>query len=212
MPQPQYAPPPAVTYSPQFQTAPPVAPSYTQVPPTPSPPTSLTVVKKPSRPPLKSPMAGTFYRCPAPGEPPFVKVGDKVTERLYEGCNQAYILKFDRNTAIYKMPDVPNPSDENTTVIEQQTVRDVLENNDRQVQQINSKESSQSVDESEESPKSEQDEDTVARESVREREFKACGCCSRRERSATERRVRGSRRRRKTAAVFAVSIREEIAR
>ncbi|CAI8591901.1 unnamed protein product [Vicia faba] len=31
-----------------------------------------------SYPPLKCPMAGTFYRCPAPGEPPFVKVGDKV--------------------------------------------------------------------------------------------------------------------------------------
>ncbi|RWR77222.1 biotin carboxyl carrier protein of acetyl-CoA carboxylase 2, chloroplastic-like protein [Cinnamomum micranthum f. kanehirae] len=33
---------------------------------------------KSSHPPLKCPMAGTFYRCPAPGEPPFVKVGDKV--------------------------------------------------------------------------------------------------------------------------------------
>lgn len=31
-----------------------------------------------SHPPLKCPMAGTFYRCPGPGEPPFVKVGDKV--------------------------------------------------------------------------------------------------------------------------------------
>ncbi|TKY50195.1 Biotin carboxyl carrier protein of acetyl-CoA carboxylase 2 [Spatholobus suberectus] len=31
-----------------------------------------------SYPPLKCPMAGTFYRSPAPGEPPFVKVGDKV--------------------------------------------------------------------------------------------------------------------------------------
>ncbi|KAM3236661.1 biotin carboxyl carrier protein of acetyl-CoA carboxylase, chloroplastic-like [Capsicum annuum] len=31
-----------------------------------------------SLPPLKSPMAGTFYRSPGPGEPPFVKVGDKV--------------------------------------------------------------------------------------------------------------------------------------
>ncbi|KAH1032151.1 hypothetical protein J1N35_044325 [Gossypium stocksii] len=29
-------------------------------------------------PPLKSPMAGTFYTSPGPGEPPFVKVGDKV--------------------------------------------------------------------------------------------------------------------------------------
>ncbi|XP_010525117.1 PREDICTED: biotin carboxyl carrier protein of acetyl-CoA carboxylase 2, chloroplastic-like [Tarenaya hassleriana] len=32
----------------------------------------------PSHPPLKSPMAGTFYRSPAPGEPPFIKVGDKI--------------------------------------------------------------------------------------------------------------------------------------
>ncbi|KAK9271771.1 hypothetical protein L1049_002134 [Liquidambar formosana] len=31
-----------------------------------------------SHPPLKCPMAGTFYRSPAPGEPSFVKVGDKV--------------------------------------------------------------------------------------------------------------------------------------
>ncbi|XP_030547141.1 biotin carboxyl carrier protein of acetyl-CoA carboxylase 2, chloroplastic-like [Rhodamnia argentea] len=31
-----------------------------------------------SHPPLKCPMAGTLYRSPAPGEPPFVKVGDKV--------------------------------------------------------------------------------------------------------------------------------------
>ncbi|PKI38756.1 hypothetical protein CRG98_040869 [Punica granatum] len=31
-----------------------------------------------SHPPFKCPMAGTFYRSPAPGEPPFVKVGDKV--------------------------------------------------------------------------------------------------------------------------------------
>ncbi|XP_072992361.1 biotin carboxyl carrier protein of acetyl-CoA carboxylase, chloroplastic [Typha latifolia] len=33
---------------------------------------------KSSLPPLNCPMAGTFYRSPAPGEPPFVKVGDKV--------------------------------------------------------------------------------------------------------------------------------------
>ncbi|CAI8613288.1 unnamed protein product [Vicia faba] len=80
MPQPEYAPPPAVMYSPQPQMAPPVAPSYTLAPPTPSPSTSLVAVKSPksSRPPLKSPMAGTFYRSPAPGEPPFVKVGDTV--------------------------------------------------------------------------------------------------------------------------------------
>ncbi|CAI0454374.1 unnamed protein product [Linum tenue] len=41
-----------------------------------SPPAAKT--SSSSHPPLKSPMAGTFYRCPGPGEPPFVKVGDKV--------------------------------------------------------------------------------------------------------------------------------------
>lgn len=77
LPQPQYAPQPAVMYSPPPQH---FAPSSTQAPLAPSPSTSPPAVKllKSSRPPLKSPMAGTFYRSPAPGEPPFVKVGDKV--------------------------------------------------------------------------------------------------------------------------------------
>jgi acetyl-CoA carboxylase biotin carboxyl carrier protein len=29
---------------------------------------------------VKSPMVGTFYRCPKPGDPPFVEVGDAVRE------------------------------------------------------------------------------------------------------------------------------------
>lgn len=80
MPQPEYAPQPAVLYSQPSQTAPPVAPSHALALPAPSTPTSPPSVKLPtsSHPPLKSPMAGTFYRCPAPGEPPFVKVGDNV--------------------------------------------------------------------------------------------------------------------------------------
>ncbi|XP_002988286.2 biotin carboxyl carrier protein of acetyl-CoA carboxylase 2, chloroplastic isoform X1 [Selaginella moellendorffii] len=32
----------------------------------------------PQYPPMVSPMAGNFYRSPGPGEPPFVKLGDKV--------------------------------------------------------------------------------------------------------------------------------------
>ncbi|GAV65699.1 Biotin_lipoyl domain-containing protein [Cephalotus follicularis] len=78
----------------------PAAPVYTMPPPIPhatysspppaaapaSPPTSAPVPALPApaktaqstHPPLKCPMAGTFYRCPGPGEPPFVKVGDKV--------------------------------------------------------------------------------------------------------------------------------------
>ncbi|XP_055811518.1 biotin carboxyl carrier protein of acetyl-CoA carboxylase, chloroplastic-like [Solanum dulcamara] len=55
-------------------------------PPAPAPPPIQTPAPSPaaaksadsSLPPLKSPMAGTFYRSPAPGEPVFVKVGDKV--------------------------------------------------------------------------------------------------------------------------------------
>ncbi|CAI9787153.1 unnamed protein product [Fraxinus pennsylvanica] len=63
--------------------------SYTQpavLPPVPTPSPVSTAAPSPpktqisnsSHPPLKCPMAGTFYRSPAPGEPPFVKVGDKV--------------------------------------------------------------------------------------------------------------------------------------
>ncbi|XP_044482893.1 biotin carboxyl carrier protein of acetyl-CoA carboxylase, chloroplastic-like isoform X2 [Mangifera indica] len=51
------------------------APSATPSPSTPPPPAKSP---KSSLPSLKCPMAGTFYRSPAPGEPPFVKVGDKV--------------------------------------------------------------------------------------------------------------------------------------
>lgn len=50
-----------------------------------SPPSSAPALALPppkgttsSLPAFKSPMAGTFYRSPAPGEPPFIKVGDKV--------------------------------------------------------------------------------------------------------------------------------------
>ncbi|TYG65014.1 hypothetical protein ES288_D06G151500v1 [Gossypium darwinii] len=37
---------------------------------------------------------------------------DTLGERLYEGCNQAYILKFDRNTVIHKLPNVAQSSGE----------------------------------------------------------------------------------------------------
>ncbi|XP_027916997.1 uncharacterized protein LOC114176202 isoform X1 [Vigna unguiculata] len=48
---------------------------------------------------------------------------DTLGERLYEGCNQAYILKFDSNTTIYNMPDVPRISDGKTSD-DQQEVSD----------------------------------------------------------------------------------------
>ncbi|KAL8118129.1 biotin carboxyl carrier protein of acetyl-CoA carboxylase, chloroplastic-like [Apium graveolens] len=80
--------PPAAPYvmmqSPSYQTAAPP-----QLPPTQAAPASAkasppalaappAAAPKSSHPPLKCPMAGTFYRCPAPGSPPFVMVGDKV--------------------------------------------------------------------------------------------------------------------------------------
>ncbi|KAI7993116.1 hypothetical protein LOK49_LG12G02012 [Camellia lanceoleosa] len=45
-------------------------------------------------------------------EPEAYYVIDTLGERLYEGCNQAYILKFDRNTTIYKLPSSPQLSEE----------------------------------------------------------------------------------------------------
>lgn len=37
-------------------------------------------------------------------EPEAYHIIDTLGERLYEGCNQAYILKFDRDTVIHKLP------------------------------------------------------------------------------------------------------------
>ncbi|XP_047969544.1 biotin carboxyl carrier protein of acetyl-CoA carboxylase 2, chloroplastic-like isoform X2 [Salvia hispanica] len=70
---------PQTTYSPQPPTT--NVPAPTSSTPSPSPsPAALPAPAKPksSHPPFKSPMAGNFYRSPAPGAPPFVKVGDKV--------------------------------------------------------------------------------------------------------------------------------------
>ena len=80
MPQPQSPAQPAMVYSPPSLAAPPAAPASTPThapaPATPAPSTSPPAAKsaKSSLPPLKSPMAGTFYRSPGPGEPAFVKV------------------------------------------------------------------------------------------------------------------------------------------
>ncbi|KAJ7978278.1 Biotin carboxyl carrier protein of acetyl-CoA carboxylase [Quillaja saponaria] len=73
----------SMIHSPPIPVAPPVTPN-TPLAPTPVSPAPKAspspAVKSPksSHPPLKCPMAGTVYRSPAPGEPPFIKVGDKV--------------------------------------------------------------------------------------------------------------------------------------
>lgn len=62
------------------QMAPAPAPAPAPATSAPAAPLALPSPSKPksSYPPLKCPMAGTFYRAPAPGAPPFVKVGDKI--------------------------------------------------------------------------------------------------------------------------------------
>ncbi|XP_031257630.1 biotin carboxyl carrier protein of acetyl-CoA carboxylase 2, chloroplastic-like isoform X1 [Pistacia vera] len=73
MPHLMYAqPPPAAPASPPAAAASPAASAPAPALPAPPKPAQS------SHPPLKCPMAGTFYRSPAPGEPPFIKVGDKV--------------------------------------------------------------------------------------------------------------------------------------
>ncbi|XP_047962637.1 biotin carboxyl carrier protein of acetyl-CoA carboxylase 2, chloroplastic-like [Salvia hispanica] len=81
LPQPSIPAPVYYTPPPTYQSAlPPSTPAPASAASTPSSPTSAPAPTKPksSHPPFKCPMAGNFYRSPAPGEPPFVKVGDKV--------------------------------------------------------------------------------------------------------------------------------------
>ncbi|CAI9090861.1 OLC1v1025730C1 [Oldenlandia corymbosa var. corymbosa] len=69
-------------HAPPIAAAPPPAPASASAPaPAAAPVPAAAPAAKPAKsslPALKCPMAGTFYRSPGPGEPPFVKVGDKV--------------------------------------------------------------------------------------------------------------------------------------
>lgn len=75
------SPPPAM---PPVPTAPAPAPSA----PTPAPSVAAPKSAKSSLPSIKCPMAGTFYRSPGPGEPPFVKVNTTYMLVLLD-CNSA---------------------------------------------------------------------------------------------------------------------------
>ncbi|XVE56843.1 hypothetical protein DITRI_Ditri04bG0043300 [Diplodiscus trichospermus] len=60
--------PPPAQVTPPISSSPAASPSALEAAPAPPQPS------KSSHPPLKCPMAGTFYRSPGPGAPPFVKV------------------------------------------------------------------------------------------------------------------------------------------
>ncbi|GLT88700.1 hypothetical protein SLE2022_067150 [Rubroshorea leprosula] len=47
---------------------------------------------------------------------------DTLGERLHEGCNQAYVLKFDKDTTIIRLPEEANASDEKSPVKESSAV------------------------------------------------------------------------------------------
>lgn len=66
------SPPPSMPPASPAASAAASIPAPAASPPSPAP--SAAKSPKSSLPPLKCPMAGTFYRSPAPGEPPFVKV------------------------------------------------------------------------------------------------------------------------------------------
>lgn len=88
-----YSQTPTLTQTVHPAPAPAPAPSPAPAPRAPTPSASPAVKSaKSSFPPLKCPMAGTFYRCPAPGEPPFVKVGDKVQKGQVVGIIEAMKL------------------------------------------------------------------------------------------------------------------------
>lgn len=74
---------PVLMMQPSQQPFPPQLPMSQPTPAASRPSTPVTQPppskgSKLSLPPLKCPMAGTFYHSPGPGEPAFVKVGDKV--------------------------------------------------------------------------------------------------------------------------------------
>ncbi|GLT94824.1 hypothetical protein SLE2022_125440 [Rubroshorea leprosula] len=74
-------------------------------------------------------------------EPEAYYIIDTLGERLYEGCSQAYILKFDNSTVIHKLTNVAQSSDEKPTG-DQQTATAATESKNLQVQQVSGKEGS----------------------------------------------------------------------
>ncbi|KZV48994.1 hypothetical protein F511_09590 [Dorcoceras hygrometricum] len=66
---------------------------------------------------------------------------DTLGERLHEGCNQAYILKFDRDTTIYKLPSTEQPMEEKP-MDEQAAVSPALESLNSGAHPISSEEDS----------------------------------------------------------------------
>ncbi|ONH95843.1 hypothetical protein PRUPE_7G091900 [Prunus persica] len=88
---------------------------------------------------------------------------DTLGERLYEGCNQAYILKFDSSTIIYKMQNIAESSDDKTTS-DQPIVAGAGEYKNQQAQQaeqVNEKEEGSTVEAEITKPEEQKEEEEV---------------------------------------------------
>jgi acetyl-CoA carboxylase biotin carboxyl carrier protein len=69
---------PALITPPSPQAAPVAAASAAAATAAPPPPPPATVASRGDLQPITAPMVGTFYRAPAPGEPPFVDLGTRI--------------------------------------------------------------------------------------------------------------------------------------
>ncbi|KAF8395482.1 hypothetical protein HHK36_019428 [Tetracentron sinense] len=91
-------------------------------------------------------------------EPDAYYIVDTLGERLYEGCNQAYVLKFDRDTTIHRLPDEEVQALAEKPGSDQQIVATAVESRNQKVQQNNPKEAL-----AKESGNSEGEEEVVCR-------------------------------------------------
>lgn len=93
-------------------------------------------------------------------EPEAYYIIDTLGERLYEGCDQAYILKFDSNTAIYKMQSVEQSSDDKAAS-DQPILAGAGEPKNQQMQQVNGKEEGSIVEAEVTNPEEQKEEEEV---------------------------------------------------
>ncbi|KAH0775882.1 hypothetical protein KY290_007293 [Solanum tuberosum] len=65
---------------------------------------------------------------------------DTLGERLYEGCNQAFILKFDRGTTILQLPNTSQQSDEKSASTKKEQTDKKQATNERKIRSNNTNE------------------------------------------------------------------------
>ncbi|MEB3333583.1 MAG: acetyl-CoA carboxylase biotin carboxyl carrier protein [Cyanobacteriota bacterium] len=70
--------PPVLAGGPSLPAPAPAAAAPTPSAPTPAPPPPATAASRGDLQAITAPMVGTFYRSPAPGEPPFVDLGTRI--------------------------------------------------------------------------------------------------------------------------------------